>query len=142
MKTHIQALAALAIAMTFSSVARASDADLAAALEKVTKDQIAAFNREDATATMGYAYSKSPAYDKAKAELGPLFKATDARAEEVDFHYVGHDDEFAVARVKVKVTSADAGFEDNVVDALMIFHTEGGAWKVWDTYVLGSQLVK
>ena len=42
----------------------------------------------------------------------------------------------------MKVTSSDAGFQNNVVDALMIFHTEGGAWKVWGTYVLGSDFVK
>src|SRR5215470_2329805 len=103
MKTRIPALAVLALAVTLSGVARAADDALAAALEKVTKDQIAAFNREDASATMAFAYTKSPAFDKARAELGPLFKDTDARAEEVDFRFVGHDDEFAVARVKVRV---------------------------------------
>lgn len=142
MKTRISALAALALAVTFSGVARAADDDLAAALEKVSKDQIAAFNKEDASATMAFAYTKAPGFEAAKAELGPLFKDTDARAEQVGFKYVGHDDEFAVARVKVKVSSAEPGFQNNIVDTLMIFHTEGGAWKVWDTYVLGSEFVK
>jgi len=141
MKTRFSALAALLIGVT-AAAASFADEPLTGALEKVAKDQIAAFNKEDATATMSFAYTKSPAYDTAKSELGPLFADTDAKAELVSFKFVGHDDELAVARAKVKVTSSAAGFQNNVVDALMIFHSEGGAWKVFDTYVLGSELVK
>jgi hypothetical protein len=66
-----------------------------------------------------------------------------ARAEQVSFQYVGHDDEFAVARVKVKVTApGTVGFQDNVVDTLTIFHQEGGRWKLWDVYVLGSTFLE
>jgi hypothetical protein len=139
MKTRIIAFTAALLVAT--AAAAEHDAELAAALEKVSKDQIAAFNKEDAAATMGFAYSKSPDYDSSKAELASLFASTDAKAEQVSFAFVGHDDEFAVARTKVKVTSADAGFQNNIVDALIVFHSEGGAWKVFDTYVLGSELV-
>lgn len=141
MKTWILALAALLFVAATADVSRADDA-LSGTLEAVAKDQIAAFNREDATATLSDAYTKSPAYDTAKEALGTLFSEGDAKGELLAFQYIGHDDEFAVARAKVKVTGADPGFQNNVVDGLMIFHTEGGAWKVWDTYVLGSELVK
>jgi hypothetical protein len=140
MKTRIIAFAASLLVA--SAAAAEHDAALAAALEKVSKDQIAAFNKEDVGATMGFAYSKSPDYDSSKAELTALFADTDAKAEQVGFSLIGHDDEFAVARVKVKVTAADAGFQNNVADTLMVFHSEGGAWKVFDTYPLGSELVK
>jgi hypothetical protein len=141
MKTRILALAALLFIATAASSSHAEDA-LAGVLEKVSKEQIAAFNREDATATLGYAYSKSPAYDVAKAELAALFGEADAKAEQVSFRFIGHDDEFAIARVKVKVTADAPDFQNNVVDALMIFHTEDGVWKVWDSYLLGGELVK
>lgn len=140
---HIRFIAAAVVllAMVPGTTALADDT-LASALEKVSKDQIAAFNREDAAATLGFAYTKSPAFDTAKAELPTLFEESDARAEQVGFQYVGHDDEFAVARVKVKVTAGDAPeFQGNVVDAFMIFHMEDGSWKVYDSYLLGSQLV-
>ena len=140
MKTRIFALAAALLVAT--AAAAEHDAALAAALEKVSQDQIAAFNKEDVAATMAFAYTKSPDFDSSRAELTALFADTDAKAEQVGFAFVGHDDEFAVARVKVKVTAADPGFQNNVVDALMVFHSEGGAWKVWDTYVLGSEYVK
>ena len=141
MTTRSLVLAALVLAVTWAPSARADD-ELASALEKVSKDQIAAFNREDAAATMGYAHTKSPSYDEAKAELASTFKELDAKAEQVSFQYIGHDDEFALARVKVKVTSGAEGFDDNVVDTITIFHQEGGKWKVWDAYLVGGQLTK
>jgi hypothetical protein len=141
MKTSILALAAALLAVTWAPAARA-DQVLASALEKVSKDQLAAFNREDAAATMGYAHTKSPSYDEAQAALGSLFGEVDAKAEQVSFQYIGHDDEFAMARVKVKVTAPGAeGFYDNVVDTLTIFHQEDGKWKVWDAYLVGDGLV-
>jgi hypothetical protein len=140
MKTWMLALAALLFAT--AAAADSQDAALASALENVSKDQIAAFNREDAAGMLAHAYTKSPSYDTAKAELTTLFAEADAKAEQVGFQYIGHDDEFALARVKVKVTAADPGFQNNVVDTLMIFHVEGGKWKVFDTHWLGAQLVE
>src|SRR5262245_57484859 len=130
-------LAAVLLAVTSPALADPDDDSLASALQAVSKDQIAAFNREDVAATMSYAHSKSPDYDTARAELASEFSTLDAKAEQLSFRYVGHDDEFAVARVKVKVTAPDEGFQDNVVDTLTIFHQEGGSWKLWDVYVLG-----
>jgi hypothetical protein len=140
---HIRIIAVVAFLFVVAPCTAAfADDTLASTLEKVSKDQIAAFNREDAAATLSFAYTKSPAYDTAKSELPALFEESDARAEQIGFQYVGHDDEFAYARVKVKVTAADApDFQGNTVDALMIFHQEGGSWKVFDSYLLGSQLL-
>jgi len=141
MKSLCLALAAAVLLTTWAPAARAADADLAGALEKVSKDQIAAFNRGDAAATLAFAHTKSPSYDEAKAELPANF---DAKAEQVSFQYIGHDDEFALARVKVKVTAAPdvQGFYANVVDTITIFHQENGQWKVWDAYLVGASLAK
>jgi hypothetical protein len=141
MKNGFLALAAVLAAMP-APMARA-DAALATALEQLSKDQIAAFNREDLAATMGYAHTKSPAYAQTQSDLAAQFSELDARAEQVSFQYVGHDDEFAVARVKVKVTaSGTQGFNANVVDTMTFFHQEDGRWKLWDVYVLGSEFVQ
>jgi len=29
------------------------------------------------------------------------------------------------------------GFTDNTVDAILLFHQEGDAWKLWDETILG-----
>src|SRR5262245_36626009 len=142
MKIRALALAAAVVAGTWAPTARA-DEELASALEKVSKEQVAAFNRKDVAATMAYAHTKSPSYDEARTTLTSQFGELDAKAEQVSFQYIGHDDEFAVARVKVKVTASGAqGFRDNVIDTITLFHQEGGQWKVWDAYLLGGELVK
>lgn len=61
----------------------------------------------------------------------------------LSFQYIGHDDEFAYARIKVKVTSPGSeGFQDNASDTVTLFHQEGGQWKVWDVYLVGGHLGK
>lgn len=142
MKARFLFLAATVLGVTLAPAVHADEA-LVTTLERLSKDHIAAFNREDLAATMGYVHTKSPAYVQTQAELSSQFSALDAKAEQVSFQYVGHDDEFAVARVKVKVTAPGAeDFDDNIVDTMTIFHQEGGRWKLWDTYVLGSEFVE
>jgi len=136
------ALAAALLGLAWVPAARADDT-LASSLETVSKDQIAAFNRADVAATMAYADTKSPTYAAARDVLTAYFKDQHLKAEQMSFQYIGHDDEFALARVKVKVTSPGTkGFADNVVDTITLFHQEGGSWKVWDTYLIGGELVK
>jgi hypothetical protein len=136
-------LAATLLWLVSVPAVRADDAALASSLEKVSKDQIAAFNQEDVAATMGYADTKSPTYETTKKVLTEYFKNQKLKAEQVSFQYIGHDDEFAYARVKVKVTSPGTkDFQDNVADTVTLFHQEGGTWKLWDAYLVGGELVK
>ena len=141
MKARFLFLAAV-LGLTVAPVVQAEEV-LGTTLEKLSKDQIAAFNREDLAATMAYAHTKSPAYASTQAELTAQFSEYDAKAEQTSFQFVGHDDEFAVARVKVKVTAPGVeGFNNNIVDTLVLFHQEDGRWKLWDAFVLGSEFVK
>jgi len=67
---------------------------------------------------------------------------SNTKTELVSLTYIGHDDEFAVARVKSKTTGkAESGFVNNIVDAIVIFHQEGGKWKMWSEDILGVQAV-
>ena len=73
-----------------------------------------------------------------KAEIEEQFKGPEVDVQLAGFTYIGHDDEFAVARVKLKSTGKpDSGFVDNTVDSIMIFHYQDGAWKIWTEKVLG-----
>ena len=45
-------------------------------------------------------HTKSPEYDRTQKALPEQFRAMDLDVKLVDFKYMGHDDEFAVARVK------------------------------------------
>jgi hypothetical protein len=139
MKSTIMLAAAL-LFLAWVPEARADDA-LASALAQVSKGQIEAFNRADVDATMAYAHTKSPTYDTTRETIAEYFKNQKLHAEQVSFQYIGHDDEFALARVKVKVASPGTeGFQPIVTDTVTLFHQEGGSWKIWDAYLLGGQI--
>jgi hypothetical protein len=121
--------------------ARADDEALAAALRKVVEGNFAAYNKEDLAASMALIDTKSPDYETTKAALLSQFKDLDVTTELVSFTYIGHDDEFAVARIKAKtVGKPSSTFANNTVDAIVLFHQENGAWKLWGEDILGVQI--
>ena len=87
--------------------------------------------RQTAEETLKYIHTRSPEYEKTKEALKGQFRSLEVRPELVYFRFIGHDDEFAVARVKFKTvaTSDAAPFQNNVVDSIMVFHQENGVWK-------------
>ena len=121
-----------------------ADGPLIKPLRDLIAGNIAAYNRKDVSGVLATIDTKSPDYDPTKAALTEQFQDLDAKAELVDFQYVGHDDsEFAVARVKIKTTAPPGkGFTNNTVDAMMIFHQENGAWKLWDETILGVDIAQ
>ena len=134
-------VALLALSAFGSWAARADDDALTTALKQVVVGNTAAFNKEDVDATMSYVDTQSPDYETTKNDLPGLFKDYDLTSELVSFTLIGHDDEFAVARVKQKTTGkAQSHFADNTVDSIMIFHQQNGSWKLWSEDVLGVEL--
>jgi len=120
--------------------ARAAEDPLAASLRRVVEGNLAAFNQKDVGATMSFVDTRSPDYGSTKDELVEEFKGYDLKAELVGFALIGHDDEFAVARVKTKTTAKpNSGFVNNTVDAIAIFHQENGAWKFWSQQVIDAK---
>jgi hypothetical protein len=90
---------------------------------------------------MSYVHSKSPDYESTQAALPAQFEELDVTTELVEFTYIGHDDEFAVARVRAKTADGPGNaFTDNTVDVIVIFHQENGAWKLWGDEILGTAI--
>jgi hypothetical protein len=55
---------------------------------------------------------------------------------------MGHDDEFAVARVKTRTTGQPGSdFVTNVTDAVVLFHQENGTWKLWSEKIIAVEIV-
>jgi len=132
----------LALTCALPRLAAAEDS-LGARLEQVVKDQLAAYDRRDVAATLAYVHTKSPDYDQTREAITSQFAQQKVSARLESFQYIGHDDEFAVARVKVKVTApSTADFTDNIVDSITLFHQEDGTWKIWDDYALGIQTLE
>jgi hypothetical protein len=139
MKARVCATGLAALMLVCAGTAPAH-AQLAAGLREALYANLNAFNRKDVDATMGTIDSRSPDYAPTKQASETQFEALDVKSEIVAFDYIGHDDEFAVARVKVKTTGKPGSdFTNNTVDSIMIFHQEGGAWKLWSEDILGVQ---
>lgn len=120
----------------------AQDTALADTLRQVVMDNTAAYDREDLAAAVATIATKSPDYESTQKELAEQFAALEVKSELVSFQYIGHDDEFAVARAKVKTvgTPKTADFADNTVDMILVFHQDGGVWKLWTDEILGVEL--
>ena len=119
------------------SVASTEDG-LSAELRQVVEDNVAAYNRDEVSAALQSVHTKSPDYATMQQALPTQFSAMNIGAELVNFHYIGHDDEFALARVEIKtVDKSGEPFVANVLDTIAVFHQEGGEWKYWSNLILG-----
>lgn len=104
---------------------------------------LAAYNAKDTSKTLASVHTKSPAYDAMRDALPNQFGTLDTRTELKSFQYIGHDDEFAVARVKLKtVGRSGQPLAANVMDTITVFHQEDGEWKYWSNHILGVDLLK
>jgi hypothetical protein len=141
---HIRLFATASLLFLFASPLLAADADgLAGTLRQVVEQNLAAYNSENTSRTLASVDTNSPAYATMKDDLPKLFRSVHAHSELAGFTYIGHDDEFAVARVQYRtVGDKGAPFRNNIVDTMTFFHQQNGAWKYWDNYVLGVRLVK
>ncbi len=136
-------LASLMFSMVTGTAVAESHEGLETTFRQLVEDKLAAFNREDASGTMRHIHTKSPEYGSTREVLSSQFDALDARTKLIDLHFMGHDDEFAVARVKLKtVNESDAAFEANVLDTIVLFHLEDGVWKYWSDYIIGAEFVQ
>jgi hypothetical protein len=139
--TTFRTVAVMAL-LGLAAVAGAADDQLTTTLRGVVDGNLRAYDAKDAEGVLRGVHTRSPEYDTTKAALTEQFGALAVTATLIDFKYVGHDDEFAVARVKTKLVGpAGSGFSDNVTDSIVLFHQEGGTWKVWSDKVLGVQFI-
>jgi len=128
----------VAALLGLAAAAGATDDKLAATLRGVVQDNLRAYDAEDADGAMRSVHTRSPQYEPTRAALPEQFQDLDVTAKLTDFKYMGHDDEFAVARVKIQVEGPSGSvFVNNTTDDIVLFHQEGGIWKLWTNEVLG-----
>ncbi len=135
-------IAAVAAAVIGGAGPVAADPALVASLRKVAEDHVAAYDREDQAGTMATIHTMSPHYDNMRSMLAKQFPNQDLQVTLVEFRYIGHDDEFAYARMKTKAVASHGGFAPNIVDAVVLFHHENGEWKYWSDHIIGVELME
>jgi hypothetical protein len=132
----------LTAALGLLCLAGPAAAQLAPALQYVWGQNLEAFNKEDKAGVMATIDTRSPDFGPTSAALDALFKDRDQKAQLVDFVLMGHDDEFAVARVKTRTTGQPGSdFANNVTDAVVLFHQENGTWKLWSEKIIAVEIV-
>ena len=141
MRHRLSALSMTIVALCGLSAGTArADEALSETLHQLAKDHAAAYDREDVDATLALVHSRSPEYDATRTLLQEQFRVQDLETEVVSFHYIGHDNEFAYARVKLRTHDTTAAFADNTVDTVTLFHREDGRWKYWSDYIVGVEV--
>ena len=138
------ALGCLTLALVAPRPAAAADNDskTGKALRALVEKSLRAYDDEDEAAFMATIHTKSPEYEQTKTSLPTQFSTENATSTLDGFDYMGHDDEFAVARIKIKTTSKEPDFADNVIDTLSVFKQEDGKWKYWSDALLGVSVVE
>src|SRR5262249_20783908 len=115
----------------------AADDKLPTALRDVVEQNVRAYDAKDVSGVQRTTDTRSAEYEPTLAALRSQFEQN-LTATFVDFKYIGHDDEFAVARAKIKVEGPPGStFMNNTSDQIVVFHQEGGAWKLWSDGILG-----
>lgn len=137
LRTWIGGLAVFGLLVSVPAGAFVMDGPLIGSLRQVMANNFEAYNKKDINALMAGIDSRSPEYEPTRQAAEAQFKDLDVTTELTDFRYMGHDDEFAVARIKAKTTGKPgSGFADNTVDAIVLFHQENGQWKMWSEDIL------
>src|SRR5262249_38716671 len=135
----------LAMLLGLAVTAGAADDKLGATLRGVVEENVRAYDARDTDAFLRTLHPKSPGYEATKAILSDQFREGDIKVTLVDYKYIGHDDEFAVARVKMKTVAppGSTGFQSNVTDSVVLFHRDefARAWKLWSDDIIGVEFV-
>lgn len=107
-------------------------------LEKVVKANCAANQKEEVAAAVATIHPKSPSFAATEQVTKQLFEALDLDYTMTGFHFIGRDDTYAVARVKIRTTKRDgkAAFQNNTADFMITFRQDGDEWKVWSQNIL------
>jgi hypothetical protein len=127
------------------AVTAGADDKLATTLRGVVEENVRAYDARDTDAFLRTLHPQSPGYEATKAILSDQFREGDIKVTLVDYEYIGHDDEFAVARVKMKTVAppGSTGFQSNVTDSVVLFHRDefARAWKLWSDDIIGVEFV-
>jgi hypothetical protein len=142
MTTMYRVIVPLAAAVLgIAGTARAAEDKLTTTLRGVVEENVRAYDARDTDAFLRTLHPQSPGFEATKAILSDQFREGDIKVTLVDYRYIGHDDEFAVARVKMKTVAppGSTGFQSNVTDSVVLFHRDefARAWKLWSEDVLG-----
>jgi hypothetical protein len=120
-----------------------ANSDLAKQLRKVIDQSIQATNGKNAQAILATIHPDSPARKTTADALEQGLQQAPVTMELVDFHAMGGDELYAVARVKQKVIPTNPRApREAVLEVIHIFRRDGQDWKFWATQQLDLETVE
>ncbi len=152
-------LAVVALSVGGLAAARAADAatnapaaavqtNAAVLLERLLRETVdthfQATEKADLAAVTRTIHPDSPAYEMTLKTTEQMLGVYRLKVELLDFHLIGRDGVYALARGRQKTTrlSGPAAFTDNTVDSVYVFRQDGSTWKLWQQAVLESEFVR
>ena len=118
--------------LPIASAQNTDSAEVEAAIQTTLEQNFTAANEEDVVGYLLTVHFDSPVYVVTQDALEPQFRRYDLDFELLELRLLTVDGDYAVARGKQKVTKlGESDFEDNITEALYVFHQELGVWKLW-----------
>ncbi|MBD1574026.1 hypothetical protein HC725_12190 [Vibrio sp. S17_S38] len=101
-------------------------------VRQVIDENLDASQREDSDAYMATMHSQSLAWIPTKKAIQGIFGNYKLNYYLEQFHYIAQENEYAYARVWIRTTKVSGpSFNNNKLEALIVFKKEGEKWKVW-----------
>ena len=107
------------------------------AIKKLVELNIRVFQAEDLDAVLGTMHSQSPDILGMKQNIPTIFDAYDINTQLTSFAFIGQNDDYAVARIKMKsIKISGPAFHNAETDSICIFRLENSEWKNWTQVIL------
>lgn len=133
-------LTVITVVLGCASTAFAEAESAAGELRNLVIQNLNALQSEDLEAALSVIHTQGPAYLSAKVNTPHLFENIDLKYDLMDYKYIGQDEDYAVARTKVRDTKvAGPAFQNRELDLISVFRRENGQWKFWSQITLDTK---
>ena len=133
MKRNIYWLIATVLSLTWADAVRAESNTTADAIKSAVERTLRAYREEDMAAMLSTVHSQAPSYMSIKKDSPTVFENYDINAELISFTFIGQDEDYAVARTKIRYTKISGpAFQNTEFDTFSVYRKENDEWKTWD----------
>lgn len=141
--THkINWLITVALAITCVASGYAEPDPTAEAIKSLAERNVRANQEENIDAVMDTIHTQAPSFLSMKKDMPSLFDNYDLSTELTSFAYIGQNDDYAVARAKVKITKISGpAFQNAEYDNISVFRKENDEWKYWTQVILDTKFL-
>ena len=133
MTRKIYWLIATVLSLIWADTVRAESNTTADAIKSAVERTLRAYREEDMAVMLSTVHSQAPSYMSIKKDSPTVFENYDINAELISFTFIGQDEDYAVARTKIRYTKISGpAFQNTEFDSFSVYRKENDEWKTWD----------